>query len=135
MTENGRILAGILERNALTVVNGLTEKCTGLITREIHTVNGIEKSIIDFVIVSQDLVKHVGKMMIDDERKYVLTRLTKTKNLIVKKESDHNTMVTETKLIWKPDTQPYRHEVYNLKTKSVRKVLNMIQTTQKNFLI
>ena len=84
MTENGRILAGILERNALTVVNGLTEKCTGLITREIHTVNGIEKSIIDFVIVSQDLVKHVGKMMIDDERKYVLTRLTKTKNFIVK---------------------------------------------------
>ena len=83
--------------------------------------NGIEKSIIDFVIVSQDLVKDIGKMMIDDERKYVMTRLTKTKNGVVKKESDHNTMVTEINMIWKPDTKPYRNEVYNLKNKECQK--------------
>ena len=121
MTENGRILAGILERNALTVVKGLPGKITGLITRERHTVNGVKKSIIDFVMVSQDLVKEIGKMMIDDQRKYVLTRLTKTKKGIVKKESDHNTMVTELQLRWKPDTKSYKQEVYNLKNKECQK--------------
>ena len=121
MTENGRILAGILERNALTVVNGLPGKCTGSITRERHTVNGVEKSIIDFDMVSHDLVKEIGKMMIDDQRKYVLTRLTKTKKGIVKKESDHNTMVTELQLIWKPDTKSYKQKVYNLKNKECQK--------------
>ena len=66
-TENGKILAGILERNALSVVNGMEQKCTGIITRERHTINGIEKSIIDFVIISEDLVTEVESIFIDDE--------------------------------------------------------------------
>ena len=77
ITENRKILSGILERNALSVVNGMADKCIGSITRERHTVNGVERSIIDFVIVSQDLVPEVASIMIDDERKYTLTRLTK----------------------------------------------------------
>ena len=121
MTENGAILSGIIERNALTVVNSLPGKCTGLITRERHTVNGVEKSVIDFVMVSQDLVKDIGRMMIDDERKYVLTRLTKTKKGIVKKESDHNTIVTEMQIKWKTDTKTNKQEVYNLKDKDSQK--------------
>ena len=59
MSENGEILAGIMERNALIVINGLEGKCKGLITRERHTVNSVEKSVIDFVIVSEDLVEQV----------------------------------------------------------------------------
>ena len=121
ISENGKILAGILERNALTVVNGLQGKCEGLITRERHTVNGVEKSIIDFVIVSQDLVKYVGKMTIDDKRKYVLTRLMKTKHGIIKKESDHNTIITELRVKWKPDRKSSKVEVYNLKSKECQK--------------
>ena len=31
---NGKILAGILERNSLIVVNSLKDKCSGLITRQ-----------------------------------------------------------------------------------------------------
>ena len=34
-------------------------------------------------------------MMIDDNRKYVLTKLTKKKSELQKKESDHNTIVTK----------------------------------------
>ena len=85
MSGNGSILAGILERNVLTVVNGLEDKCTGLITRERTTTNGDEKSVIDFVIVSQDLVEMIKSMLIDDKRKHVLTRLTKTKKGIKKR--------------------------------------------------
>ena len=121
ISENGKILAGILERNALTVVNGLQGKCEGLITRERNTVNGVEKSIIDFVIVSQDLVKYVGKMNIDDKRKYVLTRLTKTTNGIIKKESDHNIMITELRIKCKADRKSSKMEIYNLKSKECPK--------------
>ena len=54
--------------------------------------NNVEKSIIDFVIVSDDLVENFLEIVIDDERRHVLTRLTRTKSGIVKRESDHNTI-------------------------------------------
>ena len=52
---NGSILAGILERQHLVLVNGLGEKCKGLITRKRTTVKAVEKSIIDFMIVSDEV--------------------------------------------------------------------------------
>ena len=105
MSGNGIILSGIMERNELIVVNGLTEKCKGLITRERSTVNNIERSIIDFVIVSKDIVEDIVEMLIDDERKHVLTKLVKTKKGVVKKESDHNTIITKLNIRWKPNTK------------------------------
>ena len=95
------------------VVNGL-EMCKGLITRERSAVDSIEKSIKDFVTVSQDLVKSLKSMMIDDDCKYVLTKLTKTKKGLVKKESDHNTIVTELKIEWKPHVRSQKTELFNL---------------------
>ena len=50
MTDNGHILGGIIDTNALTVVNGIREKWKGLITRERITINSVVKSDIDFVI-------------------------------------------------------------------------------------
>ena len=69
MSENGKILGGIINRNALTVVNGMRDMCEEQITRERRTINSVEKSVIDFVIVSQDLVVEILPMMIDDDRK------------------------------------------------------------------
>ena len=89
MTENGIILAE-KKRNSLTVVNSLQGKCTGLNKRGGKAVNGIEKSIIDFVMVSQDLVKEIWRMITDNERKYVLNRLTKNNNCTVKTLSNRN---------------------------------------------
>ena len=117
ITENGSILAGIMERNALTVVNGLEQVCRGLITRERTTVDSVEKSIIDFVIVSQDIVQSISSMMIDDDRRHVLTKLSKTKKGVIKKESDHNTIVTELKIKWKPHSKLQKKEMFNLKDK------------------
>ena len=51
---NGELLLGILVRNNLIVCNG-TAQCSGLITRERQTVNGSERSIIDFLIVCEEL--------------------------------------------------------------------------------
>ena len=120
MSENGTILAGIMERHELIVVNGLKEKCKGLITRQRHTVNSEEKSIIDFVIVTKDIVEDIVGMVIDDERKHVLTKLVKRKKGLVKIESDHNTIVTELKLKRKPHKSRKR-EIYNLKNAECQK--------------
>jgi hypothetical protein len=53
-SENGRVLAGIVERHGLLVGNSL-EECKGLITRKRVTRNCVEESTIDFVLLSEDL--------------------------------------------------------------------------------
>ena len=56
MSKNGEVLAEIIEKHALVVANGLRDKCTGTVTRERTTENGtIERSTIDFVLISEDL--------------------------------------------------------------------------------
>ena len=56
ITPNGKLLAGVIDRQELVVVNGI-EACLGTITRTRKAKNIIEKSVIDIVIVSSDLVK------------------------------------------------------------------------------
>ena len=87
----------------------------GLITSEGTTTISVEKSIIGFVIVSNDLVTDILSMMIDDERKQVLTKLTKTKSGIQK--SDHNTIVTNQNMKWKSVVMEIKREVFNMKDK------------------
>ena len=77
-SQNGRILAGILQRHNLTVVNSLN-KCSGLITRRRVTREGVEESVIDFVIISNDLLEDIASMEIDEHRDHVLTKYSKTK--------------------------------------------------------
>ena len=77
ISKNGEILADIVERNALIVANG-PPQCEGVITRERNTVDGRhERSAIDVVLVSMDLVDNVEHMKIDKERVNVLTKITK----------------------------------------------------------
>ena len=116
ITPNGRLLAAIIERHNLIVGNGSTN-CTGTITRCRRTKKTIEKSVIDFVLFSNDLKNHFKSMHIDEERKHVLTKIRKSKKGTKKKESDHNVIITEFKceVIEKEDTE--KEEAYNLKNK------------------
>ena len=75
-TPYGAVLAGILERHGLIVVNG-SQMCICLITRKRE--DGVEESVIDDVSITEDLVKDLDSMQIDEERNHVLTRMTKTK--------------------------------------------------------
>ena len=68
MSRNGKILMDIVERRDLTVVNG-TEKCNGVITRKRDTIDGIEESVIDFLIVCKNVEPFVEAMIIDEKRK------------------------------------------------------------------
>ena len=91
---NGQLLAGIIERHNLVVVNSLKDKCQGSITRKRVTSKGKEESIIDFVVVSDDLTSNVVKLLIDEDKNYAITSLRKRKGVVSCKESDHMSMIT-----------------------------------------
>ena len=97
-SQNGKVLASIIERNALIVVNSLPDKCHGLITRRRTTENGVEESVIDFVIVSADLLTDLKEVIIDENKEHALTKITRKKNIVNKATSDHNVMLTKLNL-------------------------------------
>ena len=72
LSRNGKILSDIIEERNLKVVNS-SEKCTGTITRSKTTSKGIEQSVIDYVVVSENMYNSVEKMNIDEEKEKVLT--------------------------------------------------------------
>ena len=93
-SDNGKMLAKLIEDHDLVLVNG-SEICKGLITRRRKTINSIEESIIDFVIVSRDLYLMLTSLVIDEERKHVLTRYGKENGKNIVKESDHHVLISE----------------------------------------
>ena len=79
MSGNGKIMAGIFNRHALCVANGIRGKVTGTITRKRITKDKNEKSVIDLVIVSSDMVSEIESVHIDEDKIKVLTSITNTK--------------------------------------------------------
>ena len=120
MSANGELLAGIVERQHLVVVNG-TNVCKGKITRRRVAKNKIEESIIDMVIVSSDLINDIESLEIDEARNHLLTRISKTKKGVIKKESDHNVLITTFKDTFKTTDNKEKSEMYNLKNKECQK--------------
>ena len=116
ISKNGEILGEIVDRNALIVVNGIS-RCEGVITRERNTVDGRhEKSAIDIVMVSVDLVENVEHMKVDEQRVNVLTKIIKNKKgEVTKTESDHNIVETELNITWDRSIHKEKIEMYNLK--------------------
>ena len=80
-SQNGVVLAEIIKRNALIVANSLPDKCKGLITRRRTTQDLVEESIIDFLILSADLVGDLKEFIIDENKEHALTKITMQKNL------------------------------------------------------
>ena len=79
---NCKILAGIIQRNTLFVVNNSEEKCVGKLTRQRSTKKRKEASIIDFVIGCEDIYDMITQLTIDEKRDHVLTRFKKKKKWV-----------------------------------------------------
>ena len=89
---NGSMLAGIIARQNLVIGNSL--RCsTGLITRQGSTVNGEEQSVIDFLLLSSDILEEVESVEIDEKKQYALTRYGLENGKSVVKESDHKSII------------------------------------------
>ena len=67
------------------------------------------------MIVCEEVEEMISEVKIDEERKYVLTRYTKTKKGNKIKESDHNSVITYMNTTWNKNENLNRIEVYNFK--------------------
>ena len=88
VTNNGKFLIDMAERRNLVILNTL-KKCEGTITRQRKVENKIEKSVLDYFLVSEDLCQFLEKMHIDEEQALTLTRYDKKDGNI---KSDHNVL-------------------------------------------
>ena len=120
ITPNGKLLAQIVERQKLIVVNG-SKKCSGLITRRRKAKEKVEESVIDLVIISDDLDDDLESLKIDENREHVLTSIKNTKRGIKIKESDHNVLITQFKRSFRVNEKNNKKETYNLKNKDAQK--------------
>ena len=111
---NGKLFKEFLSKNPkLTVVNGLS-LCEGVITR-IRNKNGIEeKSVLDFFIVCSRVLPYVTKMVIDVDKKHILTNYKNAKDGRKATDTDHMTEYMDLNL-QAVSAKPERKEIYNFK--------------------
>ena len=114
MSSNGKLFADLIERQDLVVVNS-TDLCFGTITRVRNTKSRTEESVLDYFVVCQELYENVVKMVIDEQRKYVLTKFYKCKGKTSVIESDHNLLFLFLSLKFKHKITPQRLVSYALK--------------------
>ena len=111
---NGRMFQGFLERHPhLTVVNSLP-LCEGLITRSRKRDGKVEKSVLDFFVVCDRVLPYITRMVIDEERNYVLTNFEKVRKGGEATNSDHNTQFMDLDLKIESE-KPVRTEMFNFK--------------------
>merc|ERR1719319_313225 len=70
----------------------------------------------------------IENMIIDEERKNVLTSYSKTKKGTKIQESDHHTIITNVNTGWNKNVKKVKQEMYNLKDEeSLKKFKEMTQ--------
>ena len=118
---NGRLFKQFLDRNPnLTVVNNLN-LCEGLITRA-RVCNGkLEESVLDFFIVCNLVLPFVKKMVVDEEKRHVLTNYEHVRHGGKANDSDHATEYLDlnVKIVTE---KPSRKEIWNFKSEECQKI-------------
>jgi hypothetical protein len=99
------------------VANSLETKCSGVITRRRTTEGRVEESVIDYVIISADLLDDIEELIIDEKQEHALTKITHSKNTVKKVTSDHNVILTKFSLNMAKIKPPKKVEVFNFKNK------------------
>lgn len=110
INKNGRKWRDIIDRRNLTLVNSM-ETCVGKWTRTDKRNN--TNSIIDLVIVNEEMQGKITGMRIDEEKKLSLARYTKKNGKTQEILSDHNCIITEVK--GKPGNNKTRVTRWNFK--------------------
>ena len=77
-------------------------------------------------------MEYVDSILIDERGEHALTKITKTKDGIVKKESDHNTLISKFKFTWKRRQPSTKIEMYNLKNEENQKKFKQLTSKNRN---
>ena len=129
---NGRLFQDFLTRNPnLSVVNALP-LCEGLITRK-RTKNGSEeKSVLDFFVVCSRVLPYITKMVIDEDRKHILTNYKQVRRGGKATDSDHFTQYMDLNLHFVSE-KPERKEIFNFKDKKSQVIFKNITSNTNLF--
>ena len=115
MSDNGRLLSEMVQRQNLTILNN-SPLCQGKITRHRTTKDREEKAILDFALGCDNLAKHLEKMLVDEERLFTLTKYVTTKGRKRKVASDHNPLYCKFNLPFRKQIgHSNRKEIFNFK--------------------
>ena len=122
--QNGKLFEQFLERNShLTVVNAL-ELCEGLITRSRLRNGKLEESVLDFFVVCHLVLPHVKRMVIDEQKKHILTNYEQVKKGGKAADTDHATEYIDLDLKVTSE-KPIRKEIWNFKDKDSQEKFKM----------
>ena len=110
-SSNGELFLGVIVRNNLIVGNA-SPLCNGLITRTRTTVNGVEESIIDFLVVCEELFAYMTEMIVDEDNKYPIESHAKSGNKIKVTKTDHNMLSGKFNLKVIKDVKESRREIF-----------------------
>ena len=88
-SENEKLIMDLLMRQNLILWNG-SDCCNGSITWHRRTINGEEKSILDYILVCNGLSRYLDEIFIDEDRLHTLTKYASTKGRknIIESESE-----------------------------------------------
>ena len=126
--KNGKRFEHFLNLNPhLTVVNALPI-CEGLFTRIKNTKKGVQKTVIDFFVVCNQIKPLITKMTIDQKGENTLTRY---KGKIVK--SDHRVLKLEVNLVFDEEKKNEKIETFNLKNKECQKKFSELGSKDNRF--
>ena len=95
---------------------GILDKCKGLITRERKAGDNLERAVLDYVIICEEMKEFLENMTVDEERIYTLTKYTGKKS-VKKTLSDHNVMIANFTLKFDRQPRKTRNEFFNFKNK------------------
>ena len=112
-SNNGKILIEILKRQNMTIANAMGV-CKGVVTRERLAGGKVECSVIDYIIVCEDMKEYLEEMIIDDQRIHVLTKYGSKGTTA----SDHNILVGKFNLKFCRKVLKPRIEMFNFKVKA-----------------
>ena len=131
MSPNGSLLQGVMTRQKLTCLNS-DHRCKGSITRYRKTIHGEERSILDFVLVCEDLLDYFNSMMIDESRDLALTKYSTSAGNRVKKVTDHNVIYVEFNIKAKRNQKRQRSEIFDFKNPEAQVTFqNLTENSEK----
>ena len=129
---NGKLFEQFLRQNPhLTVVNSLS-LCEGLITRRRQKNGILEESVLDFLIVCDQVLPYVTKMQIDENKKFVLTNYEQARKGGKACDSEHLTQILDVNLKMISE-KPKRRELFNFQNSECQQKFKFETTNTNDF--
>ena len=129
---NGKLFEEFLDRHPhLTIVNSLS-LCEGLITRRRIRNGEIEESVLNFFLVCFKVLPYVTRMVIDEQKKFVLTNYKQVSKTGKAVDSDHFTEYLDLDIQIEPE-KPERVEIFNFKEEESQAKFKRLTSVTEEF--